>query len=96
MSSPPVSVSLGPLALTYLLTVGGSGYFRLGTVQPFLNDGHLNRVKDAPEFSHSTYAVYAERSDNDVIHRARQGLRSVVAVREMSGPTVPIAPRTSR
>jgi len=59
LSSPPVSISLGPLALTYLLTVGGTGYFRIGTANPFLADGRLHRVKDAPEFSHSAYAVYA-------------------------------------
>src|SRR3546814_15238363 len=28
LSSPPVSISLGPLALGYLLSVGGAGYFR--------------------------------------------------------------------
>jgi DNA-binding transcriptional LysR family regulator len=95
LSSPSVSVSLGPLALTYLLTVGGSGYFRLGTAEPFLTDGRLKCVTDAPEFSHSAYAVYAERSDNDVIHRVRQGLKSVAAIREMPGMAVPIAPRAS-
>jgi molybdate transport repressor ModE-like protein len=94
LSNPPVSISLGPLALTYILTVGGGGYFRLGTAQPFLKEGRLSRVKDAPEFSHSAYAVYAERSDNDVIHRVRQELRSVVAIREMPGPDMPVAPRS--
>jgi molybdate transport repressor ModE-like protein len=77
LGSPPISISLGPLALTYLLTVGGCGYFRVGTVQPFLRDGRLYRVTDAPEFSHSAYAVYAGHGDSDVIHRVRQGLKTV-------------------
>lgn len=93
LANPPVSISLGPLALTYLLTVGGYGYFRLGTTQPFLADGRLRRVADAPEFSHSAYAVYAERSDNDVIERVRQGLKQVAAAQERPGLPKPIAAR---
>jgi DNA-binding transcriptional LysR family regulator len=93
LANPAVSISLGPLALTYLLTVGGCGYFRLGTAQPFLDDGRLRRIADAPEFSHSAYAVYAERGDSDVIDRVRQGLKQVAAARERPGLPKPIAPR---
>lgn len=93
LGSPPVSISLGPLALTYLLTVGGCGYFRLGTAQPFLEDGRLQRVTDAPEFSHSAYAIYTERGSGDVVHRVRAGLRSVATTREMPGLPAPIGPR---
>lgn len=77
LSSPPVSISLGPLALTYLLSVGGAGYFRLNTAQPFLADGRLRAVKGAPEFSWSAYAVYARRQKGHVIDRVRNGLRTV-------------------
>jgi DNA-binding transcriptional LysR family regulator len=79
LSSPPVSISLGPLALTYLLTVGGTGYFRIGTASPFLADGRLHRVKDAPEFSHSAYAVYATQRENETFDRVRSGLRIIAA-----------------
>lgn len=82
--APAVSVSLGPLALTYLLTVGGCGYFRLGAAQPFLDSGRLQRVKDAPEFSHSACAVYASRSDNDVIPKVRQCLRQAANTQDTS------------
>ncbi|MEG1053321.1 MAG: LysR family transcriptional regulator, partial [Janthinobacterium sp.] len=53
LSSPPVSISLGPLALVYLLEVGGASYFRIGSAQPYLDAALLYRVRDAPEFSHS-------------------------------------------
>ncbi|MEG0885090.1 MAG: LysR family transcriptional regulator, partial [Janthinobacterium sp.] len=33
LSSPPISISLGPLALVYLLDVGGASYFRIGSAQ---------------------------------------------------------------
>jgi LysR family transcriptional regulator, flagellar master operon regulator len=85
LGSPPVSISLGPLALTYLLTVGGSGYFRIGTVNQFLAEGRLRRVNGTPEFSYSAYAVYATRHDGDVINRVRDGLRAVAARRERPG-----------
>lgn len=96
LGSPPVSISLGPLALTYLLSVGGCGYFRLGTAKPFLDDGRLHRVKDAPEFSHSAYAVYAERAGHDAMDRVRAGLKQVSAYREAPGLPEAIAPRLPR
>jgi DNA-binding transcriptional LysR family regulator len=75
LATPSVSVSLGPLALSYLLSVGGAGYFRLTAVQPFLADKRLTRVADAPEFSYSVHAVYSSRGDGDVLERVRKGLR---------------------
>lgn len=85
LSSPPVSISLGPLALTYLLNVGGCGYLRTSTARPFLADGRLHRVTDAPEFSYSAYAIYASRHDRNIINRARSGLRAVAIAPEIPG-----------
>lgn len=93
LASPPVSISLGPLALTYLLAVGGCGYFRLGTAKVFLEEGRLRRVPGAPEFSHSAYAVYAPRGDNGVIDCARRGLKHVAARGQRPGLPGPVAPR---
>jgi DNA-binding transcriptional LysR family regulator len=93
LSNAPVSVSLGPLALTYLLTVGGSGYIRVGTVQPFLDEDQLHRVKDAPEFSHSAYVVYTHRGDSELVDRVRRGLKTVGAGQERPGLRNPIEPR---
>jgi len=93
LGSPPVSISLGPLALTYLLTVGGAGYFRVGTVQPFLDDGRLRRVQGTPEFSYSAFTVYAGGREGTVIDRVREGLRSVAARAERPGLAHAIASR---
>ena len=93
LSNPPVSISLGPLALTYILTVGGSGYFRIGTAQPFLSDGRLRRVESAPEFSWSAYTVYAARREGQVIDRVRGALRAVAAACEKPGVEQHIGPR---
>ena len=51
-------ISFGPLALQYILRVGGSGYFRARAVEQYLEDGRLVRVGDAPEFTYPVYTVY--------------------------------------
>jgi len=79
LGSPRVSISHGPLALNYLLSVGGAGYFRVSAARPFLSDGRLQRVAQAPEFSHSIYTVYSAQRDDRLINRVRGGLRSVAA-----------------
>ncbi|MES2262473.1 MAG: LysR family transcriptional regulator [Pseudomonadota bacterium] len=91
--TPPVSMSFGPLALTYLLTVGGAGYFRIGTAQPLLAAGLVHRVSDAPEFSHSAYVVYAAQVGNSTMDRALAGMRKVAAVSDRPGLGHAIAAR---
>lgn len=48
----PVSISLGPLTLTYLLAVGGAGYFRISVARPFLADGRMRLVAGEEERQH--------------------------------------------
>ena len=86
--NPPVAISLGPLALTYILTVGGAGYFRAGTVMPFIADGTLFRVQGAPEFSHSAYVIYAACVDLDlpVLVNLRRRIRRRSPVTRPRGP----------
>lgn len=71
-----VSINYGPLALDYVLARGGSGYFRMGAVRPYLEDGRLEQVPDSPEFSYSAYAVYSTKADEGVMTRIRTGLRA--------------------
>lgn len=93
LGNPGVAISLGPLALTYLLAVGGAGYFRAGTVRPLLEAGRLHRVADAPEFSHSAYAVHTPERDNDTLTSVRTGLRLLAATPGRDEP--PAAARPS-
>lgn len=53
-----LSFNLGPLALQYLLRAGGSGYFRTRVVERYLVDGTLEKVPEAPEFTHPVFLVY--------------------------------------
>ncbi|MBA2920508.1 LysR family transcriptional regulator [Sphingomonas sp. MAH-20] len=74
-----VSISYGPLALDYLLAHGGSGYFRMTAVRPYLDDGRLELVPDSPEFSYPAYAVHSTQADTGVMARIRAGLRAAAA-----------------
>jgi len=72
----PIAISYGPLALDYILAVGGTGYFRRGFIRPYLEDGRLSLVTNSPEFSYSAYAVHSTAADESVIARVREGLRA--------------------
>jgi DNA-binding transcriptional LysR family regulator len=81
LGTSAVSVSLGPLALQYLESAGGCGYFRSSAVKESIAQGRLFRVPGAPDFSHSIYAVYPARHA-DVVGRVRAGLKTCIAHRE--------------
>jgi len=75
---PGLLVGLGPLGLSYILRVGGMGYFRKRAVAPYLDSGELERVEHAPEFTYPAYAVYAEESQSRPgLQAALEGLRIV-------------------
>jgi DNA-binding transcriptional LysR family regulator len=77
--SPALSVNHGPLALDYILAVGGSGFFRMEAARPHLEAGRLHLVPDKPRFSYSIHAVYSTKADEDLMARVRNGLRAVAA-----------------
>ena len=79
-ASPAVSVNHGPLALDYILAVGGSGYFRMEAARPHLQAGRLHLLADKPRFSYSVHAVYSAKADERLMQRVRTGLRYVAEV----------------
>jgi DNA-binding transcriptional LysR family regulator len=79
-ANPATYVGLGPLGLQLVLKDGGSGYFRLHAVEPYLRSGRLALVRGAPEFLYPAYAVYSENADDPkVVEPALAGLRAVAA-----------------
>jgi LysR family transcriptional regulator, flagellar master operon regulator len=80
LSNAGTFVGLGPLALRYILEAGGSGYFRLKVVEPYLKSGRLRRVPGATEFAYPAYAVYSESADAKIVTPALVGLRHVAGV----------------
>ena len=78
METPAVSVGLGSLGLEYILQNGGSGYFPLRVVQPYLQQQKLFLVKAAPRLQRPAYVVYTENPrDRKTLDIAMKGLREV-------------------
>ena len=72
-----VSFNLGPLALQYILEAGGTGYFRSRVVQSYLDNGLLEAVHMAPEFSFPTYLVYSRQRESAMLNQALKLLREL-------------------
>lgn len=73
-----LTINHAPLALRYLLENGGSGYFRTRAVQPYLADGRLQHVPEAPEFSFPVYLVYPRGQSEPSHITALDTLRKIV------------------
>ena len=77
---PSLAMDLGPLAIQYLLAKGGRGYFRTRVAQPWLEDGSLERVANAPEFSYPIFLVHARAKQSPELLKAcdvlQEALRS--------------------
>lgn len=73
-----VFVGLGPLALSFILRVGGAGYFRERVARPHLQAGQLHKVPLAPEFPYPSYVVWSRERQPDGLAEAIAGLKSVV------------------
>lgn len=78
-NNPGLFVGLGPLALTYILEAGGSGYFRQRVVAPHIAAGRLHPVPGAPSFFYPIYAVCSAQAEDDLVRLAIDGLRSIAA-----------------
>ena len=76
-NNPGLFVSLGPLALSYILEAGGSGYFRQRVVAPHIAAGRLHLVADAPSFLYPIYAVCSAQADDELVSLALVGLRNI-------------------
>jgi DNA-binding transcriptional LysR family regulator len=79
-STPSLVANLGPLALTYVLSEGGSGYFRMNAVQQLLKSGKLHLVPGAPQFSFPVYALHSVNVDETTLGIALTVLREVASV----------------
>lgn len=74
---PALSANIGWLGLHHILGAGGSGYFPLRLVRPFLANKELIRFREAPEFWLPTYVVYPNDADMAVLGPALGALRQV-------------------
>ena len=75
--TPGILMDLGPLALSYVLVAGGSGYFRMSAVQPHISAGRLHLVPEMPQFAYPVYAVQSASADESVVGPCLAGLHSI-------------------
>jgi|SRR5690554_1651254 len=87
-----ISTDLGPLALQFLLQSGGSGYFRSRVIQPYLEQGLLERVPSAPEFSYPVYLASAADQSSAALQTAFSVLEQLVAKSVAVGERITIKP----
>jgi len=77
--APALMANIGWLGLQHILENGGSGYFPVRLVRPYLKDGRLTRLRGAPEFSLPAYVVYPAESDPGLFGTALAAMRDLAA-----------------
>lgn len=76
---PALTANIGWLGLQHILENGGSGYFPVRLVRPYLKDGRLTSLRGAPGFSLPAYVVYPAESDPDLFGTALVAMRDLAA-----------------
>lgn len=72
---PALTANIGWLGLQYILENGGSGYFPVRLVRPYLKNSRLTALRAAPAFSLPAYVVYPDKSDPDLFDTALATMR---------------------
>ncbi len=75
--NPGVTLSLGSLALNYVLLNQRSGYFPMRVVKRFLGEKRLFLVPDAPVFPFPAYVIYQKDLEPDLITVSLEELRAI-------------------
>jgi DNA-binding transcriptional LysR family regulator len=82
---PGLTANIGWLGLQHVLQNGGSGYFPMRLVRPYLAEGRLIRLRQAPEFALPAYVVYPVESDPDLLAKALTPMRDLAAAEVAQG-----------
>jgi DNA-binding transcriptional LysR family regulator len=77
LERPAQVVNIGWLGVQLILANGGSCFLPARMAQPLIDQGRLHLVRQAPEFAHPAYMVFARESDSEALHQALDGLREL-------------------
>lgn len=77
LGQPGLSLSLGAMSAEYVRGRGKAAYLPARYIKPYLDDGSLHLVPDAPRFPFPIWSVWRDDIDEDIHGRA---LASLVAV----------------
>lgn len=92
-AGPAMTTNVGWLGLRHILGRGGSGYFPVRLVRPYLDSGQLIRVSGAPEFTLPAYAVHRSDGDAEPMALAMAEIRSLAAVHAVGDQADSVADR---
>lgn len=88
LATPALTVGMGALGLRYILDNGGTGYFPIRVVRPYLNEGRLYRVPNMPEMQRPAYVVFDPNNSNrPLLDTALNGLREIAAAGQAADRT---------
>jgi len=76
---PGLQTNLGAFGVELILGQGGSGYFPEPVLRPFLQNGRLHCVEDAPRFKTPIYVIYQDMPVTEPLRIALHGLRETAA-----------------
>lgn len=95
-SGPSLTVNIGWLGLQHILTNGGSGYFPMRIVLPYLAAKRLHIVSGAPEFFMPAYVVYPLDSDREIFESAIALMHRIMSTKTKDKIAAKPARRTVR
>jgi len=101
-TNPGITLSLGALALPYVLDNGRAGYFPKRVVRSFLDKGRLHLVQGAPVFPYPAYVVYDLSLEEELLEIALDEMRKIASTvdessdnREILGFDLPVSAAAS-
>ncbi len=74
------SLSLGPLALNFIIDQKRAGYFPARLVKQYIDDGKLYMVANAPIFPFPAYVIWNTEKNPELMKRSLSLLRKVATV----------------
>ncbi|MEQ8664949.1 MAG: LysR family transcriptional regulator [Rhodospirillales bacterium] len=75
--APALTVGAGTVGLAHVLDFGGAVYVPERLAKPFLDNGQVFVVDDAPAFHHPAYVVHPRRDPDDLIHAVAASIMEI-------------------
>ncbi len=74
--SARTTLGIGPMALNFIVDQNRAAYFPTRVVKPFIDEGKLHIVSQAPVFPFPAYVVWNDGSDSELIARVLKSLKA--------------------
>lgn len=75
---PRMTFDIGPATINYIINTGGTAYMPERLVEPFIEEGKLFKVPDAPHFTFPVHAAWRVQVKDELIETALKCVKSTV------------------